>query len=137
MRIIRLTLIAALVVGCHDSTAPAVINGTYKLRTARGELLPTVVVERTNYSLTIEGGTITLNGDLTFSDSYSFTEYDAGAVTVATITCTGRWIPSSERFFTLQETAGSSCGDTGTGEWDGRDRVAIAWRAIGTMVHAR
>ena len=42
-------------------------------QTARGDRLPAVVREGPNYSLTIDAGSITLNGDLTFSDSYSFT----------------------------------------------------------------
>lgn len=137
MRILGLAIIGTLLIGCSDSTAPAVINGRYTLQTARGDRLPAVVLEGPNYSLTIDAGSVTLNGDLTFSDSYSFTEYDAGTVTVATIPCTGRWTPSSERFFTLQEAATPGCGDTGTGEWDGRNHVTIAWNTVGTMVHGR
>jgi hypothetical protein len=137
MRFSRMAIIAALLIGCSDSTSPAVINGRYTLQTARGDRLPAVVLEGPNYSLTIDAGSITLNGDLTFSDSYSFTEYDAGAVVVATIPCTGTWSPTSERFFTLREDPTSSCGDTGTGEWDGRNHVTVAWNTIGTMVHGR
>ena len=137
MRVIAMTIIGVVLLGCSDSTSPAIINGRYTLQTARGDRLPAVVLEGPNYSLTIDAGSITLNGDLTFSDSYSFTEYDAGAVTVATIPCTGTWTPTSERLFTLWEDPTSSCGDTGTGEWDGRNHVTIAWNTIGTMVHGR
>lgn len=137
MRNISMMIAAALLVACSDSTAPAVINGTYTLRTLRGDPLPAVVREGTNYAFKITAGSITLNGDLTFSDSYSFWEYNAGTVTTGTVPCTGSWHPTSETMFSLNEIPVNGCGMTGVGEWDGRNRVAVAWDVIGTGVHGR
>jgi hypothetical protein len=137
VRIIRIMFIAALLAGCSDSTAPAVINGTYTLQTLRGDRLPAVVQEGADYAFKITAGSITLNGDLTFSDSYSYWEYNAGIVTTGTVPCTGRWTPTSERMFNLSETAINGCGQTGVGEWDGRNHLTVAWNVIGTGVHGR
>jgi len=137
MRIIAATLALALVLGCKDSTEPAVINGTYTLKTVRDDPLPAVVIDGIDYAYKITAGSITLNGDLTFSDSRSYWQYVAGNVTTGTVACTGQWEPTSERTFTLSETSVGLCGVTGTGEWDGRNRVTVAWYDIGAAVYGR
>ena len=137
MRIIGMAIIGGLVLGCSDSTSPAVINGTYTLRTLRGDPLPAVVQEGTDYAFKITAGSITLNGDLTFSDSYSYWEYDHGTVLTGTVPCTGTWHPTSETKFSLSEIPIDGCGMTGVGEWDGRNHVTVAWDVIGTAVHGR
>jgi hypothetical protein len=144
MRVVRTAIVAALIIGCgRDSSAPGVINGTYTLRTLRNEPLPTVVQEHLNYALTVTAGSVTINGDLTFSDTYSFHEYDAGVITDETIPCTGHWAPSGEAstrgnlLITLTEDAIPGCADHGVGEWDGGNQLTIAWNSIGTGVHKR
>ena len=143
MRILRTAVVATLIVGCgRDSTAPAVINGTYTLRTLRNEQLPAVVLESTNYALSVSGGSVTINGDLTFSDTYTRHEYNNGIVTDGPIACTGRWEPSGQSptghlLINLVKTGPVGCYDTGVGEWDGRNQLTIAWTRIGTGVHRR
>lgn len=133
-----LTLVAALVIGCgSDSTSPPSINGEYALQTVRGEGLPVLLRDLPpDYSLQITGGMIAINGDLTFSDSCTFREYRSGVFTTKTIACTGRWTPAGQ-YITPVETATPGCGDRGTGEWNGRNKLTVARNAIGTAEHVR
>lgn len=142
MRIVRLTLIAALLVGCHDSMAPVSINGTYPLRTYRYEPLPATVSETTNHSVQITGGSITLSGDLTFRSSYTFQQYDWGTFSTSVVECSGHWTPTETspqggQLISLHETPTPGCGDSGTGEWDHHDHLTIVWNGLGGTQHAR
>jgi hypothetical protein len=135
----RSAIIAMVLVACTDATTPAIINGTYSLRTIGGNPIPVVIRREGDFSVAITTGRVTLNGDLTFSDAYTFSNDNAGVVTTSTIPCTGTWAPTSERSFTVQEDTVLGCGATGSGEWDGRNRLTIdwSWTVPGTMVHRR
>jgi hypothetical protein len=95
MRYIRCAALVALLAGCSgDSTAPATINGSYPLRTYRDLALPQVVSEDDHHVVTITAGTITMNGDLTFSDSYTFEGNDFGTISNVVVSCVGHWTPT-------------------------------------------
>jgi hypothetical protein len=142
MRLPAMTIMAAFLVGCSDSTPPAVINGTYPLRTYRYEPLPGLVSETTNHSVEITGGSITLDGDMTFHSSYAFQKYDWGSFSTVVVDCTGYWTPTETspqggQMITLTETSTPGCGDRGTAEWDRHNRLTIVWIHLGDTQHAR
>ena len=142
MRILGVAIIGTLLIGCSDSTAPAVITGTYPLRTYRYEPLPGTVSETTDHALQITGGSLTINGDLTFHASYSFRSYDYGIVRTVTTECDGYWGPTGTspqggRLIGLHEEATPGCGDSATAEWDHRNRLTIVWLRLGDTQHAR
>ena len=142
MRIIRAALIAVLLAGCSDSTAPAVINGTYPLRTYRDQPLPGVVSEVTDHSVQITGGSITINGDLTFQSSYSLLKYDYDTFSTAVVECAGHWTPTETspqggHLFTIAAASTPGCDDFGIGEWDRPNRLTIVWTFLGDTQHAR
>ena len=130
-------LIATLLFGCRDSTAPGVVDGTYTLQTVRGGPLPAMVLEGTDYAFKITGGTITLHADRTFSDAYSYSQYDRGTVETWTMVCTGVWRQRSDRKYWLEETRDPGCAKDGDASWGGRTRLTITWSVIGTAVHER
>ena len=139
LRIIGIAVVAGLCVGCSDSTQPTSIYGTYPLRTVHGEPLPVAIREFPNYTFKITGGTITLESDSTFSESYNYWRSWDGEVTTGTIPCSGTWTRTAAWSFTLHEAETLNCGDSATGEWDGRNVVAVTWSAygFGAMVYAR
>lgn len=142
MRNIITVIAAALLVACSDSTAPAVITGTYPLRSYRYEPLPGTVSETANQAVQITGGSITLDNDLTFHSSYSFQTYDYGTFRTTVASCTGRWTPTETspqggQMITLTETATPGCGDRATAEWDHHNRLTIVWAILGDTQHAR
>ena len=142
MRIIGVAMIGAVLIGCSDSTAPAVIEGTYPLRTYRYEPLPGLVRESMYESLQITGGSITLNGDLTFRSSYNFDKYLYGNLTRQVVPCTGHWTPTETspqggQLITLVEASTPGCGDRGTAEWDRNKRLTVVWMLLGDTQHAR
>ncbi|MFL5562407.1 MAG: hypothetical protein ACJ79K_13115 [Gemmatimonadaceae bacterium] len=144
MRYLRHVLLLALLTGCsHDSTAPATIDGAYPLRRYRDLPLPAVVSEEPSHLVEITAGAITLHGDLTFTDSYSFDRNDNGVLTTVVVACTGYWTPTETspqggQLITLVETpVPSGCGDRGTAEWDHDKSLTIAWNALGLTQHRR
>ena len=142
MRHVITMVAAALLVACSDSTAPAVITGTYPLRTYRYERLPGMVSETANQTVQITGGSITLNGDLTFHSTYSFDKYDFGNYSTLVVACSGYWAPTETspqggQLITLTETAAPGCGDRAVAEWDHHNRLTIVWAELGDTQHAR
>jgi len=144
MRLICSFALIALVAGCEDSSAPAAtIDGTYPLRTYRDLTLPAVVSEGQDHSVQITAGSITLNGDLTFSDSYTFDEYDYGVRTTEVIACTGYWgvtgnSPQGGLLIALVENpVPAGCGDRGSGEWDRNKSLTVSWNVLGLAQHRR
>lgn len=142
MRIIGVAIIGALLIGCSDSTAPAVIEGTYPLRSYRYEPLPGAVSETTDHAVQITGGSITLNGDLTFHSSYGFRTYDYGTVRTVVTECSGHWEPTKispqgGQLITLTQASTPGCGDGATAEWDHHNRLTIVWLRLGDTQHAR
>lgn len=144
MRLICSLVALALVAGCKDSSAPREITGTYPLRTYRDMPLPAVVSDNANGRVEITAGTITLNGGLTFTDSYTFDSYgSSGVLTTTVVACTGTWTPTETspqggQLFTLTEVPLSNgCGDRGIGEWDHNNKVTIAWNVLGLTQHRR
>ena len=129
-------LCAATLLGCgSDSSGPRYVNGSYTLRTVRGEQLPATLHSTPDNTLQITGGTITISGDLTFEDSYTFREYGIAGATTTTINCSGRWEPDGQ-YMNLQESATAGCGGSGIGEWNGNNQLTVAWD-FGTAVHRR
>jgi hypothetical protein len=142
MRTTCLTLAAMLLAGCSESSAPATIEGKYPLRTYRYEPLPGMVSEDVNHSVRITGGSITLDGDLTFRSHYTFEHYDWGTFSTTAVDCTGRWTPTETspqggQLITLTENAAPGCNDYGTAEWDRNKRLTVVWVRLGDTQHAR
>jgi hypothetical protein len=143
MRVICALALVAIVAGCHDSTAPREINGTYLLRSYRDLPLPQVVSEDLNHTVQITAGTITINGDLTFTDSYTFERNDFGTISSVVVACTGHWTPAGEspqggELITLDEASlPPGCGDHGIAEWDHNRKLTIAWNVLGLTQHRR
>lgn len=144
MRFLSSLALVALVAGCHDSSAPAAtIDGTYPLRTYRDLTLPAIVSEDANHSVKITAGSITLNGDLTFSDSYTFDKYDYGVRSTVVVACTGYWgvtdtSPQGGVLIALFEHSDpAGCGDVGHGEWDRNRSLTVSWNALGLTQHRR
>lgn len=138
MRAAIALLALVAVVGCgKDSSGPKTLPGTYPLRSVDGRNLPAMVLQSPGYSLEVTDGTITLNANGTFTDSYSFRENDGGTVTNVTIPCAGTWSQSGNSI-TLEETASGNCGETGTATWDGNSTLTINWAGLGAaVVHRR
>lgn len=142
MRIAGAALIATLLAGCGDSTGPASIEGTYPLRTYRYEPLPATVSEQPDHAVQITGGSITLNGDLTFHSTYSFTTYDFGIFRTTVADCAGHWEPTGTspqggQMIRLTQAATPNCGDSAIAEWDHGRRLTIVWARLGDTQHAR
>ncbi len=139
MRTIGMATVAGLLVGCSDSTQPTSFYGTYPLRTVHGQPLPVAIRELPNYTFKITSGTITLDSDSTFSDSFNYWQSLDGEATAGTILCAGTWTRTAAWSFTLHEAETLNCGDAATGEWDGRNVLAVTWSAFpfGSMVYAR
>ena len=142
MRLIAITVLAALLAGCSDSTPPATINGTYPLRTYREAPLPGLVSETTYETVEITGGSITLDGNLTFRSSYTFQKNHAGTISTSVVECSGDWRPTETspqggQLFTIAEAPTPGCGDSGIGEWDRHNRLTIVWTYLGDTQHAR
>ena len=138
MRARLLTIaLAALVVGCGDSsTGPKTITGTYPLRSVNGDALPALVYQETNYTLEVTEGTISLGSNGRFTDSYTLRENDNGAIQTATIPCSGTWTRSGNAI-QLQEDQTTSCGDYGTGSWDGSNTLTVTWDSFGVPAEHR
>lgn len=140
MRTINCTLALALLVGCgggDKAAAPKTVHGTYPLVTFNGSALPAVYVQAPGYKLEVTAGTITLNANGSFTDSYSFRETEGTTVTNTTIPCGGTWAQSGNTL-TLQETASADCGDTATASWDGNNTLTVNWQGAGVpAVHRR
>lgn len=143
MRLFCAALLVMLAAGCKDSSAPAELTGTYPLRAYRDMPLPGVVSEDANHSMSVTAGTITLNGGLNFTDSYTFDEYNNGIYTTVVIACSGTWTPAGTspqggQLIALDEVAlPPGCGDHGVAEWDGDRKLTIAWNVLGLAQHRR
>ena len=144
MRLLCSVALLVLVAGCHDSSEPREITGTYPLRTYRDMPLPAVVSDDANGRVEIAAGTITLNGGLSFTDSYTFNSYNSsGVLTTTVIACAGTWTPTETspqggQLMTLVEVAlPAGCGDRGTAEWDHNNKLTIAWNVLGLAQHRR
>ena len=144
MRYMRPTLLLALLAGCsHDSNAPATIDGTYQLRGYNDQPLPGTVTETADSYLHVTEGTITVNGDLTFHDSYTFHQYVSGTTDSWVLSCTGHWAfgdesPQGGRYLTLHEDPTPGCGDSSiAAEWDQHNRLTIVWGHLGSTQHRR
>jgi hypothetical protein len=138
MRTICISFALALLAGCSDnSTSPKTIDGTYTLTSIAGGGLPAIIDSETDYTLEITAGSVTLNTNGTFTDTYTLRENDAGTVTTTTIPCTGSWLQTGNDL-SLVETVTDDCGDTGSGTWDGSNSVTIDWAGLGVpAVHTR
>jgi hypothetical protein len=82
-----------LVAACSDSSGPSgdSINGTYALRTVNGQNLPfPVLVIGTDFRLEVLSGSLTVNGNGTFSFQLTLRETELGTVDTETQTTTGR-----------------------------------------------
>lgn len=142
VRVLVMAVIGVVLLACSDSTSPAVITGTYPLRTYRYQRLPVVVSESMYESVRITGGSITLNGDLTFKSSYTFEKYLYGNLSTPVVTCSGYWTPTETspqggQLMTLTEASTPGCGDRAIAEWDRHNRLTIVWTFLGDTQHAR
>jgi hypothetical protein len=144
MRLLCSAALLVLIAGCDDSPAsPPTIDGSYPLRTYRDLPLPAVVSEDASHSVQITAGTITLNGDLTFTDSYTVDKYDNGVRTTVVVACTGYWrvtgtSPQDGVLISLYEASlPPGCGDHGAGEWDRNKRLTVSWDVLGSTQHRR
>ena len=131
MRTVCITLALALLAGCgSDSNAPKSVDGSYTLTSVGGHSLPANIYSETDYTLDVTKGSVELHENGTFTDSYDFSENDAGAITTATVPCSGTWTRLGNNI-ALGETVTGDCGDHGTGSWDGSNTVTITWESIG------
>ena len=71
--------------GPDDTEPESVTAGTYTLQSIDGEPLPVVIDQIGTYTLEFTAASITLNADLTCSDSFSIRETESGVVTTATV----------------------------------------------------
>lgn len=141
MRFPTAVLALTLLAGCGGDKpgGPKTLPGTYPLVSFDGRNLPAVVFQSGTFKAEVTAGTITMNANGTFSDSYSFRETDDGTVTNTTIPCSGTWAQSGNTI-ALEETASGSgdCGSVGSGSWDGNNTLTIEWNgAGGAVVHRR
>ena len=96
----------------------------------------------TDHSVQITGGSITINGDLTFQSSFSLLKYDYDTFSTAVVECAGHWTPTETspqggQLFTIADASTPGCGDFGIGEWDRHNRLTIVWTFLGDTQHAR
>ena len=141
MRRLLSTLAIAAVAACgggDDPAAPQQLPGTYPLVSANGRSLPAVLYEEPGYKLEVTAGTITLNGNGSFSDSYSIREtLDGTPQPVEVIPCNGSWTRSGNTV-TLSEIVTDVCGDDATATWDGNNTLTVTWDGVGVpIIHRR
>jgi hypothetical protein len=140
MRTLFCTFVLAVLLACgggDKAAAPKTMPGTYPLVSYAGSGMPATIVQVPGYKAELTGGTITLNANGSFSNSYSFRETEGTTVTNTTIPCSGTWAQSGNAV-ALQETVAGDCGDTGTASWDGNNTLTINWENLGgPTVHRR
>lgn len=130
--------LAAVVLGCGDSSNPKSIAGSYPLVSINGHNVPTVAYQETGYTLEVLSGNVVINANGTFADTYTIREtVDATVYPPETIACNGTWTRSGNNLI-LQETATNVCGDDASATWDGNNTITIDWASLGIpAVHRR
>ncbi|HEX2781358.1 MAG TPA: hypothetical protein VHM30_17785 [Gemmatimonadaceae bacterium] len=130
--------LAAVVLGCGDSSSPKSIAGSYPLVSVDGHSVPTIAIQETGYTLEVLSGNVTINANGTFADTYTIREtLNATTFPPATIACNGTWTRSGNDLI-LEETATNVCGDYGSATWDGNNTITIDWQSLGVpVVHRR
>jgi len=79
-------LVFALVACGDDGTGPESVVGTYTLQTADGEGLPFVIEDNPTFLLELTAGSVTLNQDMSCTNSLTPRETRDGTVTTGTNT---------------------------------------------------
>ena len=131
-----------LLVACsgNEATPPRQLPGTYTLRSLGGHPLPAYTPGEPGYRFEIDVGSITLEPNGTFTDSYPWRELnDAGETTRSGAgACSGTWTQTGHDV-ALVATRTSECDDTGTGVWDGVNTLSIDWASFGgaVAIHTR
>lgn len=140
MRTVQFTLALALLAGCgggDKAAAPKTVHGTYPLVSYNGSALPALLIQVPGYKAELTGGTITLNNNGSFTDSYSIRETEGTTVTNTTYPCGGTWAQSGNTL-SLQEAVSADCGAQATGSWDGNNTLTLTWDGFdGPVVHRR
>lgn len=111
---------ALAVAACSDSNAPERSHvGSYDLESVNGDRVPSTLFELGSYRIDLTAGALTLAANNTFTNSFSFIEYENGApVSSQGIVCTGSYARNGSTI-TLTVTPTQNCDGTVTGTFAG------------------
>lgn len=138
MRRLSLALLIGVLACGHENTKPILIEGTYQLKSVNDTALPSTIVNDTanGYLLVIRAGAFTVRSDTTFTSTLTREELVHGVSTVSEINCDGHYSHSGQTLLFV-EAAGTNCGSSYVGLWDGGNTMKVTYDPQSVAVFRR
>jgi hypothetical protein len=119
-----------LLAACTDNSVGvnADASGTYALNSVSGNTVPFIIPISPTETQTVQSGSLVINTDGTFSDTFDIDDTNAGQTTTQSIVCTGTFTQRGGTFdFNETATTDGLCGGLFRGTWNGSNTFSVAF----------
>jgi hypothetical protein len=103
-------------------------SGTYALSSVSGNAVPFTIAVSPTETQTFKSGSLVINTDGTFSDTFDIDDTNSGQTTSQSIVCTGTFTQRGGTFnFSETATSDRFCGGVFAGSWNGSTTFSVAY----------